>query len=216
MDLCFSWSSNLLGKKDIGVYNSLRDGCWDYYLSGSRDILFNMCLWHTPMPFIPMDCNSEATLSKIYNIVLLGLRHIFVRKLTETGIIKVVYELTRHLITTFSYSYHKTHGSKIIIESIMMETQLESLKIEETLKIDRSIRGALIIIIGLYCVLWGKSKDEHDKKNEVLKEDNAMQVVVNDGDVWFAGKEWNSGENESNSLKFLRLVRNKRRKRIPK
>ncbi|KAI3780245.1 hypothetical protein L2E82_10216 [Cichorium intybus] len=47
-----------------------------------------------------------------------------------------------------------------------------------------SLVGALIIIIGLYCVLWGKSKDEllklHENTNNVEREDKALQIVAND------------------------------------
>ena len=52
------------------------------------------------MPSIPMYCDSEATLSKVYNAVYngksrhIGLRHNYVRQLLESGTIKVVYVKT--------------------------------------------------------------------------------------------------------------------------
>nr|KAJ0193210.1 hypothetical protein LSAT_V11C800446940 [Lactuca sativa] len=51
-----------------------------------------------------------------------------------------------------------------------------------------SLIGALIIILGLYCVLWGKSKDKlfilDEGKNDVTKKNKAaLDIVVNDGIV---------------------------------
>nr|KAJ0189684.1 hypothetical protein LSAT_V11C800438810 [Lactuca sativa] len=59
-----------------------------------RDLLMDIRLWDIPMPSIPMYCDSEATLSKVYNAVYngksrhVGLRHNFVRQLIESGTIK--------------------------------------------------------------------------------------------------------------------------------
>ncbi|KAF5775122.1 putative RNA-directed DNA polymerase [Helianthus annuus] len=65
-----------------------------------RDLLTDIRLWDVPMPCIPMYCDSEATLSKVYNAVYnggsrhIGLRHNYVRQLLESGTIKVVYVKT--------------------------------------------------------------------------------------------------------------------------
>ena len=62
-----------------------------------RDLLLDIRLWDVPMPSIPMYCDSEATLSKVYNAVYNGksrhisLRHNYVRQLLESGTIKVVF-----------------------------------------------------------------------------------------------------------------------------
>ncbi|KAJ9566879.1 hypothetical protein OSB04_002845 [Centaurea solstitialis] len=62
-----------------------------------RDLLSDIRLWDVPMPSIPMYCDSEATLSKVYNAVYngksrhIGLRHYYVRQLFENGTIKVVF-----------------------------------------------------------------------------------------------------------------------------
>ncbi|KAJ9557645.1 hypothetical protein OSB04_012259 [Centaurea solstitialis] len=62
-----------------------------------RDLLSDIRLWDVPMPSIPMYCDSEATLSKVYNVVYngksrhIGLRHNYVRQLFENGTIKVVF-----------------------------------------------------------------------------------------------------------------------------
>ncbi|KAJ9554969.1 hypothetical protein OSB04_009583 [Centaurea solstitialis] len=62
-----------------------------------RDLLSDIRLWDVPMPSIPMYCDSEATLSKVYNAVYngksrhIGLRHNYVRQLFENGTIKVVF-----------------------------------------------------------------------------------------------------------------------------
>ena len=62
-----------------------------------RDLLLDIRLWDVPMPSIPMYCDSEATLSKVYNAVYngksrhIGLRHNYVRQLLESGTIKVVF-----------------------------------------------------------------------------------------------------------------------------
>nr|KAJ0190715.1 hypothetical protein LSAT_V11C800406370 [Lactuca sativa] len=59
-----------------------------------RDLLMDIRLWDILMPSIPMYCDSEATLSKVYNVVYngksrhVGLRHNFVRQLIESGTIK--------------------------------------------------------------------------------------------------------------------------------
>ena len=74
-----------------------------------RDLLMDISLWDIPMPSIPMYCDSEATLSKVYNAVYngksrhVGLRHNFVRQLIESGTIKVVYVKTsRNLADPFT------------------------------------------------------------------------------------------------------------------
>ena len=74
-----------------------------------RDLLMDIRLWDTPMPCIPMYCDSEATLSAIYNTVCngksrhVGLRHNFVRQLIDIGTIKVVYvKTTRNLADPFT------------------------------------------------------------------------------------------------------------------
>ena len=74
-----------------------------------RDLLTDIRIWDVPMPSIPMYCDSEATLSKVYNAVyngksrLVGLRHSFVRQLLEDGTIKVVYVKTsRNLADPFT------------------------------------------------------------------------------------------------------------------
>lgn len=74
-----------------------------------RDLLLDIRLWDIPMPSIPMYCDSEATLSKVYNSVYngksrhVGLRHNFVRQLIENGTIKVVYVKTsRNLADPFT------------------------------------------------------------------------------------------------------------------
>ncbi|KAI3815113.1 hypothetical protein L1987_14769 [Smallanthus sonchifolius] len=74
-----------------------------------RDLLTDIRLWDVPMPSIPMYCDSEATLSRIYNAVYngksrhIGLRHNFVRQLIESGTIKVVYVKTsRNLADPFT------------------------------------------------------------------------------------------------------------------
>ena len=74
-----------------------------------RDLLMDIRLWDIPMPSIPMYCDSEATLSKVYNAVYngksrhVGLRHNFVRQLIESGTIKVVYVKTsRNLADPFT------------------------------------------------------------------------------------------------------------------
>lgn len=66
-------------------------------------------LWDIPMPSIPMYCNCEATLYKLYNAECngksrhVGLRHNFVRELPESHTIKVVYVKTsRNLVDTFT------------------------------------------------------------------------------------------------------------------
>ncbi|KAJ9547396.1 hypothetical protein OSB04_019939 [Centaurea solstitialis] len=62
-----------------------------------RDLLSDIRLWNVPMPSIPMYCDSEATLFKVYNAVYngksrhIGLRHNYVRQLFENGTIKVVF-----------------------------------------------------------------------------------------------------------------------------
>ncbi|KAJ9547546.1 hypothetical protein OSB04_020089 [Centaurea solstitialis] len=62
-----------------------------------RDLLSDIRLWNVPMPSIPMYCDSEATLSQVYNVVYngksrhIGLRHNYVRQLFENGPIKVVF-----------------------------------------------------------------------------------------------------------------------------
>nr|KAJ0214957.1 hypothetical protein LSAT_V11C300107720 [Lactuca sativa] len=74
-----------------------------------RDLLMDIRLCDIPMPSIPMYCDSEATLSKVYNAVYngksrhVGLRHNFVRQLIESGTIKVVYVKTsRNLADPFT------------------------------------------------------------------------------------------------------------------
>nr|KAJ0214235.1 hypothetical protein LSAT_V11C400171660 [Lactuca sativa] len=74
-----------------------------------RDLLMDIRLWDILMPSIPMYCDSEATLSKVYNAVYngksrhVGLRHNFVRQLIESGTIKVVYVKTsRNLAYPFT------------------------------------------------------------------------------------------------------------------
>ncbi|KAI3496569.1 hypothetical protein L1887_38934 [Cichorium endivia] len=65
-----------------------------------RDLLLDIKFWDIPMPNIHVYCDSEATLSKVYNAVSntrsrhVGLRHNFVRQLIESGTIKVVYVKT--------------------------------------------------------------------------------------------------------------------------
>nr|KAJ0194254.1 hypothetical protein LSAT_V11C800406360 [Lactuca sativa] len=74
-----------------------------------QDLLMDIRLWDIPMPSIPIYCDSEATLSKVYNAVYngksrhVGLRHNFVRQLIESGTIKVVYVKTsRNLADPFT------------------------------------------------------------------------------------------------------------------
>ena len=62
-----------------------------------RDLLTDLHFWPRPTPSIPMYCDSEATLSKVYNAVYngksrhIGLRHNYVRQLIENGTISIVY-----------------------------------------------------------------------------------------------------------------------------
>ncbi|KAJ9552672.1 hypothetical protein OSB04_016717 [Centaurea solstitialis] len=62
-----------------------------------RDLLSDIRLWDVPMSSIPMYCDSEAILSKVYNVMYngksrhIGLRHNYVRQLFENGTIKVVF-----------------------------------------------------------------------------------------------------------------------------
>ena len=74
-----------------------------------RDLLTDIRLWDVPMPCIPMYCDSEATLSKVYNAVYngksrhVGLRHNYVRQLLESGTIKVVFvKSSRNLADPFT------------------------------------------------------------------------------------------------------------------
>ncbi|GKC00753.1 WAT1-related protein, partial [Tanacetum coccineum] len=50
-----------------------------------------------------------------------------------------------------------------------------------------SIIGALIIIAGLYCVLWGQSKDDivklHESQIDILKDDKSLKIVINNDTV---------------------------------
>lgn len=54
-------------------------------------------LWVQPMPPIFLYCDSEATLSRAYNMVYNGksrhiyLRHIYVKQLITDGVLNVVY-----------------------------------------------------------------------------------------------------------------------------
>jgi hypothetical protein len=65
-----------------------------------RDLLLDIQLWDISILSIPIYCDSEATLSKVYNAVYngksrhIGLRHNFVRQQIENGTIKVVYVKT--------------------------------------------------------------------------------------------------------------------------
>lgn len=65
-----------------------------------RDLLIDIRLWDIPMPYVPIYCDSEATLLSIYNTVCnvnsrhVRLRHNFVRQLLDNGTIKVVYVKT--------------------------------------------------------------------------------------------------------------------------
>ncbi|KAJ9551062.1 hypothetical protein OSB04_015107 [Centaurea solstitialis] len=62
-----------------------------------RDLLTDLHFWSHPTPSIPMYCDSEATLSKVYNSMYngksrhMGLRHNYVRQLIENGTISIVY-----------------------------------------------------------------------------------------------------------------------------
>ncbi|KAJ9541434.1 hypothetical protein OSB04_027940 [Centaurea solstitialis] len=62
-----------------------------------RDLLTDLHFWPHPTPSIPMYCDSEATLLKVYNSIYngksrhMGLRHNYVRQLTENGTISIVY-----------------------------------------------------------------------------------------------------------------------------
>ncbi|KAJ9565483.1 hypothetical protein OSB04_001449 [Centaurea solstitialis] len=62
-----------------------------------RDLLTDLHFWPRPTPSIPMYCDSEATLSRVYNSIYngksrhLGLRHNYVRQLIENGTISIVY-----------------------------------------------------------------------------------------------------------------------------
>ncbi|KAJ9567241.1 hypothetical protein OSB04_003207 [Centaurea solstitialis] len=56
-----------------------------------RDLLSDNRLWDVPMPSIPMYCDSEATLSKVYNAVYNGKSRHIVGQLFENGTIKVVF-----------------------------------------------------------------------------------------------------------------------------
>jgi hypothetical protein len=74
-----------------------------------RDLLIDTCLWSASVFTIPIYCDSEATLSKVYNAVSndksrhVGLRHNFVRQLLESGTIKIVYVNTsRNLADPFT------------------------------------------------------------------------------------------------------------------
>ncbi|KAI3734277.1 hypothetical protein L6452_13742 [Arctium lappa] len=66
-----------------------------------RDLLTDIHLWPHPTPSIPMYCDSEATLSKVYNAVYngksrhIGLRRNYVRQLIENGTISIVYVKSR-------------------------------------------------------------------------------------------------------------------------
>ena len=56
-----------------------------------RDLLIDIRMWDILMPYIPMYCDSEATLSKVNNAVYngksrhIGLRHNFVKQLIKSG-----------------------------------------------------------------------------------------------------------------------------------
>ncbi|KAJ9557203.1 hypothetical protein OSB04_011817 [Centaurea solstitialis] len=62
-----------------------------------RDLLTHPHFWTHPTPSIPMYCDSEATLSRVYNSIYngksrhLGLRHNYVRQLIENCTISIVY-----------------------------------------------------------------------------------------------------------------------------
>jgi len=74
------------------------------------DLLMDIQLWDVPMPSVPLYCDNEATLSKVYNAVFNGkfsrhirLRHSTIRQLIESGTIKVVYVKTsRNLADPFT------------------------------------------------------------------------------------------------------------------
>ena len=94
-----------------------------------RDLLSDIRLWDVPVPSIPMYYDSEATLSKVYNVVYngksrhIGLRHNYVRQLLENGTIKVVFvkssknlanpltkPLTRHFVELPQETWVKNHS----------------------------------------------------------------------------------------------------------
>ncbi|KAJ9538566.1 hypothetical protein OSB04_031299 [Centaurea solstitialis] len=62
-----------------------------------RDLLTDLHFWPHPTPSFPMYCDSEATLSKVYNSIYngksrhIGLRQNFVRQLIEHGTLSIVY-----------------------------------------------------------------------------------------------------------------------------
>ncbi|KAH9765249.1 hypothetical protein KPL70_001801 [Citrus sinensis] len=65
-----------------------------------RNLLFDIMLWPQPMPSISLYCDSEATLSRVYNKVYNGksrhisLRHKYVKQLIADGVINIVYVRT--------------------------------------------------------------------------------------------------------------------------
>ena len=62
-----------------------------------RNMLLDKELWPQPIPVISMYCDSEATLGKSYSKMYngksrhIGLRHEYIKKLIESGIISIVY-----------------------------------------------------------------------------------------------------------------------------
>ena len=63
----------------------------------AKKFILDLELWPQPMPTIPLQCDSEATMfrafSKIYNgkSIHIALRHEYVRQLISDGITTVVY-----------------------------------------------------------------------------------------------------------------------------
>ncbi|KAJ9558417.1 hypothetical protein OSB04_013031 [Centaurea solstitialis] len=103
-----------------------------------RDLLTNHFSPH-PTPSIPMYCDSEATLSKVYNSMYngklrhIGLRHNYVRQLIENGTISIVYVKSCGLGGSSNQASderldrinYQRHGSETIEDQSMMGTQHE-------------------------------------------------------------------------------------------
>ena len=62
-----------------------------------RNMFYDIELWPQPMPVIFVYCDRQATMSKAYSKIYneksrhISLRHEYVRRLTEDGIISIVY-----------------------------------------------------------------------------------------------------------------------------
>ncbi|KAJ9536586.1 hypothetical protein OSB04_un000235 [Centaurea solstitialis] len=104
LELTYMSSSGILeGKRQTCIAHSTKEAEFIALAAAGkeaewiRDLLSDIRLWNVPMPSIPMYCDSEATLSKVYSVVYngksrhIGLRHNYVRQLFENGTIKVVF-----------------------------------------------------------------------------------------------------------------------------